>query len=68
MFQEDGRSHYQSYILRLWRPDDLSPWQGSLQDTASGEVHHFAEPDALWAFLLQAMEIGPEPPPETPRT
>lgn len=65
MFQDNGRAHYHSYLLRLWRPDsdDLTRWQGSLQDTASGEVHHFATPDDLWAFLLQAMEIGPQPPP-----
>lgn len=71
MFQESGRTHYQSYVLRLWRPDsdDLSRWQGSLQDTATGEVHHFATHDDLWVFLLQAMGIGAEPPPpETART
>lgn len=70
MLRENGRSHYQSYLLRLWRPDpdDLSHWQGSLQDTGSGEVRHFADPTALWVFLLQAMEIGPKPPKETPRT
>lgn len=69
MFQASGRSHYRSYLLRLWRPDpdDLSRWQGSLQDTATGEVHHFATADDLWAFLLQAIGIGPKPPPETER-
>lgn len=68
MLQKDGRSRYQSFLLRLWQPGDLSPWQGSLQDTSSGEVHHFATADDLWAFLLQAMEIGTKPPPEGART
>ncbi|MFN8466051.1 MAG: hypothetical protein U0X20_10890 [Caldilineaceae bacterium] len=64
MFQEDGRSHYQSFLLRLWRPDDLSPWQGSLQDTADGEVHHFADLDSLWAYLVQVTGSSTDPPPE----
>ena len=65
MLQESGRAHYQSYLLRLWQPDDLGPWQASLQDTANGEVHQFSELDSLWTFLVQAMESDAEPPPET---
>lgn len=62
MLQQTSRSHYQSYLLRLWRPDDLSSWQASLHDTLTDELHHFVSPDELWAFLRAAMELDAEPP------
>ena len=68
MLQAAGRSHYRSYLLRLWRPDpdDLSSWHASLHDTLTDELHNFAAPADLWAFLRAAMELDAEPPPAAP--
>lgn len=57
----EGRSsHYQSYLLRLWRDGAQGPWQASLQHTASGERHTFADLAGLLAFL-QTQTADPAP-------
>ncbi|MFN8497986.1 MAG: hypothetical protein U0641_09035 [Anaerolineae bacterium] len=62
------RAHYHSYLLRLWRADDLAPWQASLQSTASGETRHFSELDSLWAYLVRETGSGADPPPPVEAT
>ncbi|CAN5372914.1 hypothetical protein BH10CHL1_BH10CHL1_39900 [soil metagenome] len=46
------QTSYQSYLLRLWRSGPHSAWHGSLQNTADGEKHAFADLAALVAFLV----------------
>jgi hypothetical protein len=54
----DQRSSYQSYLLRLWRSSAHSAWHGSLQNTATGEKHPFADLSALAAFLVGQLAEG----------
>ncbi len=44
---------YISYLLRLWRANDLGPpvWRVSLEDPHSGERLGFTDLDSLFAFL-----------------
>jgi hypothetical protein len=48
----DQPNSYQSYLLRLWRSSPHGAWHGSLQNTANGEKHAFADLPALVAFLV----------------
>ena len=52
MMNTNQQKSYQSYLLRLWRSSPHSPWHGSLQNTANGEKHAFADLPALVAFLV----------------
>jgi hypothetical protein len=45
----------ESYLLRLWRNSGHSGWRASLQQVRTGQTHHFARPEALWAFLQAEM-------------
>jgi hypothetical protein len=45
----------ESYLLRLWRDSRHSGWRASLQQVRTGQTHHFARPEALWAFLRAEM-------------
>ncbi|MGH2351015.1 MAG: hypothetical protein ACRDI2_26140 [Chloroflexota bacterium] len=62
-------TRYQSYLLRLWRDHPRSPWRASLQSTATGEQHHFADLADLLAFLHAQIKHTPpddhlpDPPP-----
>jgi len=47
----DKQHDYQSYLLRLWREDDVSPWRASLESTATCEKQGFATLNDLIAFL-----------------
>jgi hypothetical protein len=55
----------ESYLVRLWRNSRHSGWRASLQQVRTGQLHHFARPEALWAFLQAEMtrtdERAPEP-------
>jgi hypothetical protein len=55
-------SHYQSYLLRLWRDNARDAWQASLQSTASEQVHHFPDVDRMWAFLQAQLGIDVDEP------
>ena len=35
-------------------------WRASLQQVRTGETHHFARPEALWAFLQAEMASADE--------
>ena len=52
------QSCYQSYLLRLWRSNPHGAWHGSLQNTANGEKHSFADLSALVAFLVVQLSEG----------
>ena len=45
----------ESYLVRLWRNSRHSGWRASLQQVRTGQTHHFALPEALWAFLQAEM-------------
>ena len=45
----------ESYLVRLWRNSRHSGWRASLQQVRTGQTHHFARPEALWAFLQAEM-------------
>lgn len=51
-------SRYQSYLLRFWRESDGQRWHAILQSTATKQTYHFADVEALIAFLL--VELGPK--------
>ena len=49
-----GRRHYLSYLLRLWRPNaDRTVWRASLENSRGGEPIGFASLEALFAFLRE---------------
>ena len=56
----------ESYLVRLWRDSRHSGWRASLQQVRTGQLHHFARPEALWAFLQAEMAgtdgLAVEPP------
>ena len=54
---------YQSYLLRLWRAPGGAeqPWRASLENPLTGERKGFADPEALFAFLLTQIEARPLP-------
>jgi hypothetical protein len=58
---------YLSYLVRLWRSDDASPWRASLEDARTHEHHTFSETDQLFAFLREQMQTTsfPEEEPDT---
>ncbi len=47
---------YLSYLLRLWRSDEHTPWRASLEDARTHEQFAFAETDRLFAFLCEQMQ------------
>jgi hypothetical protein len=47
---------YFSYLLRLWRSDEATPWRASLEDARTHEQHAFPETDLLFAFLREQMQ------------
>lgn len=54
MTESDG-VRTESYLVRLWRDGRHSGWRASLQQVRTGQTHHFARPEALWAFLQAEM-------------
>lgn len=51
------RTAYQSYLLRFWRDGEHLPWHASAQCTRTEYIHHFANVEALFAFLLAEMDV-----------
>jgi hypothetical protein len=54
---------YLAYLLRLWRVrmGGAPVWMASLESTASGERHGFADLEAMLAFLRRATAQAGEP-------
>ena len=50
----------ESYLVRLWCDSRHSGWRASLQQVRTGQTHHFARPEALWAFLQAEMARADE--------
>ncbi len=51
---------YRSYLLRLWctEPSEPDCWRASLEDPRTGERIGFANPEELFAFLMQQIEAN----------
>ena len=46
-------SHYQSYLLRIWRDDEHTPWRIQLEDPRSGHQQGFSTMRKMVEFLEQ---------------
>jgi hypothetical protein len=44
-------AHYHSYLVRIWRDGNGTPWRASLQDAATGERRGFPDLPSLFAYL-----------------
>ncbi|MBN1261788.1 MAG: hypothetical protein JXB35_14015 [Anaerolineae bacterium] len=49
-------SLYQSYLLRLWRPEPGADWRIILESVQNGERECFGDLEALLASLAQQMQ------------
>jgi hypothetical protein len=56
------RSHYQSYVLRLWRSNEGEPWRVMLERIDSHERLGFADLEGLFAFLKRQTDHTGQPP------
>jgi len=54
-----SNSDYQSYLLRLWRPDDRTAWRILLEHIHSGERQSFPDLGNLFEFLEGQVEFQP---------
>ena len=52
--------NYSSYMLRLWRQKEGSPWRFSLESVATGEKQPFSDLDAMFAYLNAQIGFAPE--------
>ncbi len=52
-----SQTEYRSYLLRLWRLGETSPWHVMIEQIGSKEQHTFANLDNLLDFL-QAEQSG----------
>jgi hypothetical protein len=58
---------YLSYLLRVWRDHQQTPWRASLESTATGDVRRFGDLEAMWTFLQTQLEAqGNHPVSEAP--
>jgi hypothetical protein len=49
---------YQSYLLRLWRPDGRTGWRIVVENVNSGERHSFSDLEKLHEFLKVRQQGG----------
>jgi hypothetical protein len=49
---------YQSYLLRLWRPDSRTGWRIVVESVDSGERRSFSDLARLHAFLETQQQDG----------
>jgi hypothetical protein len=56
--QRRAKRRYHSYLLRLWKDGDHTPWRASLEDPHNGTQLNFAELKQLIAYLEK--ETGEE--------
>lgn len=42
---------YITYLMRLWRSDETTPWRVSLHDPHTGDKHNFASLGLMMDFL-----------------
>jgi hypothetical protein len=56
--QRREKNSYHSYLLRLWKDGDNTPWRASLEDPRNGTQLNFAELKQLIVYLEK--ETGEE--------
>jgi len=61
--EEEKETHYQAYMLRLWRESADMPWRATLQDPHSQEKVGFASVEQLLAYIRTQTRERPSPPP-----
>lgn len=54
----DSSANYQSYMLRLWRPDGSSNWRIQIESIHSGQRQSFSELPGLVQFLQSQISRG----------
>jgi hypothetical protein len=55
-------THYQSYLVRLWREDAAAPWRVVVTHVPTGQQQHFASLDACFAYIVAGAETAVSPP------
>ncbi|MCA9935549.1 MAG: hypothetical protein H6662_08640 [Ardenticatenaceae bacterium] len=46
-------THYQAYLVRLWREDNSTPWRVTVKHVLTQEQHHFASLEDYVVFLMR---------------
>jgi hypothetical protein len=54
----DWSANYQSYLLRLWRPDSSTIWRIQIESIPSGQRQNFSELLGLVQFLQSQLSRG----------
>ena len=68
---DDSDTHYQSYMLRMWRKRDGAGqpvWCASLEEPGSRHTARFGDMRTMCAFLQSRLDLVPQgaPAPEEP--
>ena len=61
MGKSDGKQHYFSFMLRMWRAngEGKAAWRASLESPHTGERVGFASLEELFTFLRQQAGVAP---------
>ena len=61
MGKSDGKQHYFSFMLRMWRAngEGKAAWRASLESPHTGERVGFASLEDLFTFLRQQAGVAP---------
>ena len=51
-------THYQAYLVRLWRDSADVPWRVVVTYVSTGEKRHFASLDACFAYIVAGSETA----------
>lgn len=54
-------THYQSYLVRLWRSDMAAPWRILVTYIPTGEQHHFTNLTECMAYIMARSETAVAP-------
>ena len=46
-----------TFILRIWRDGNTTPWHYVLEDTTTGERHGFSDLNELTAYLMHQLSL-----------
>ncbi|GAB4581706.1 MAG: hypothetical protein Fur0022_44560 [Anaerolineales bacterium] len=49
-------SHYHSFLLRIWRDDEQTPWRVQLEDPHTGERRGFTSIEQMVTYLDKHLE------------
>lgn len=54
------RTHYKSFLLRVWYEEPDAGWRATLENVVDGEVQHFSDLQTLVDFLACGSEPAPQ--------